>query len=100
MIHAASVFGASPPLRILTVELPLVLRHIRSAWGFSAAISLGELNAILMLGMEHWETLPLFMYRAAGSYRYGLACAAGTLLILCCLGAFMISEYPGETLGH
>jgi thiamine transport system permease protein len=91
-LRAASAFGAGPVLRILTVELPLSLRRVRSAWGFAAAISLGELNAVLMLGMEEWETLPLFIYRAAGAYRFGLACAGGTLLIAACAGAFLLSE--------
>ncbi|QQO08067.1 ABC transporter permease [Breznakiella homolactica] len=91
-LNAAAVFGAGPFKRTLTVAIPISLGRLRSAWGFSAAISLGELNAILMLGMDHWETLPLFIYRAAGSYRYGLACAAGTILILCCIGAFLLSD--------
>jgi thiamine transport system permease protein len=90
--RAASAFGAGPVARILTVELPLCFRRVRSAWGFAAAISLGELNAVLMLGMEEWETLPLFIYRAAGSYRFGPACAGGTLLIAACAGAFLLSE--------
>ena len=97
--RAASVFGAGPLLQVLTAELPLALGRFRSAWGFSAAISLGELNGVLMLGMEHWETLPLLIYRAAGAYRYGTACAAGTLLMLCCAGAFLLSDagaMPGE----
>jgi thiamine transport system permease protein len=91
-LNAASSCGAGPGLRILTVELPMIFRRIRSAWGFAAAISLGELNAVLMLGMENWETLPLLIYRAAGSYRYGAACAAGSLLLIACLGAFLFSE--------
>jgi thiamine transport system permease protein len=91
-LNAASSCGAGPILRILTVELPLIFRRVRSAWGFAAAISLGELNAVLILGMEDWETLPLLIYRAAGSYRYGAACAAGSLLLLACLGAFLLSE--------
>jgi thiamine transport system permease protein len=90
--NAASVFGADPLRRVLTVELPLSFRRVRSAWGFSAAISLGDLNALLLLGPGDFETLPLLIYRAAGSYRYGTACAAGTLLILCCTGAFLFSE--------
>ncbi|MDR0554773.1 MAG: ABC transporter permease subunit [Treponema sp.] len=89
---AASVLGANPPAQVLTVELPLTLGRFRSAWAFSAAISLGELNAILILGMERWETLPLLIYRAAGAYRYGIACAGGTVLMLCCAGAFLLSE--------
>jgi thiamine transport system permease protein len=93
-LNAASVFGAGPIRRTLTVALPLSLTRIRSAWGFAAAISLGELNAVLMLGMEEWETLPLLIYRSAGAYRYGAACAAGALLILCCAAAFLVSD-PG-----
>ncbi|AEF84824.1 abc transporter integral membrane protein [Treponema primitia ZAS-2] len=91
--NAASVFGANPLKRIITVEIPLSMGRLRSAWGFSAAISLGELNAVMMLGLEDWETLPLLIYRAANSYRYGTACAAGTMLILACAGAFLLSEF-------
>jgi len=46
----------------------------------------------MMLGMEGWETLPLYIYRAVGAYRYGSACAAGTLLILGCAAGFLLSE--------
>jgi thiamine transport system permease protein len=88
----ASVFGASPLMRLLTVALPLSVSRIRSAWGFSALISLGELNAVMMLGPEDWETLPLLIFRAAGAYRYGTACAAGTILILCCVLMLFISD--------
>jgi thiamine transport system permease protein len=95
---AAGVFGAPPLAAVLTVELPMARRRLCSAWGFAAAISLGELNAVLMLGME-WETLPLLIYRAAGAYRYGTACAAGTLLLGCCFGAFMVSEKLGASGG-
>jgi thiamine transport system permease protein len=90
--HAAAVFGADPLRRILTVDLPLTLGRIRSAWGFSAVISMGELNAVMMLGMEDYETLPLLIYRAVGSYRYGTACAAGTVLILACVAALLLSD--------
>ncbi|MDR2093897.1 MAG: iron ABC transporter permease [Treponema sp.] len=88
----ASVSGASPLMRLLTVALPLSVSRIRSAWGFSALISLGELNAVMMLGLEDWETLPLLIYRAAGAYRYGTACAAGSVLILCCALMLFISD--------
>jgi thiamine transport system permease protein len=91
-LNAASVFGAGPLRGLLTTALPLSLPRIRSAWGFAAALSMGELNAVMMLGMEGWETLPLYIYRAVGAYRYGTACAAGTLLILGCTAGFFLSE--------
>jgi len=92
MLNAATVLGANPLRGLLTTALPLSLPRVRSAWGFAAALSLGELNAVMMLGMEGWETLPLYIYRAVAAYRYGTACAAGTLLILCCAACFLLSE--------
>jgi thiamine transport system permease protein len=91
-VNAALVFGANPFKGLMTVAVPLSLKRIRSGWGFAAALSLGELNAVMMLGMEGWETLPLFIYRAVGAYRYGIACAGGTLLIMCCAACFLIAE--------
>jgi thiamine transport system permease protein len=91
-LNAATVLGADPLRGLLTTALPLSLKRVRSAWGFAAALSLGELNAVMMLGVEGWETLPLYVYRAAAAYRYGTACAGGTLLILCCAACFLLSE--------
>ncbi|MDR0706861.1 MAG: iron ABC transporter permease [Treponema sp.] len=92
IINAAESLGASPLKRLFTVDIPLCGRHIRSAFGFAAAISLGELNAVMMLGIENFETLPLLIYRAAGAYRYGSACAAGVILMLCCGLAFTLPD--------
>jgi len=91
-VYAAQACGAGPLCALLTTALPLSIPRIRSAWAFAAALSLGELNAVMMLGMEKWETLPLYIYRAAGAYRYGAACAAGTLLLLGCASCFLLSE--------
>ena len=99
ILNAALVSG-SPPLRmLLTTALPLSLPRIRSAWGFAAALSLGELNAVMMLGIQDWETLPLYIYRAVGAYRYGNACAAGTLLILGLAAGLSLSEWGRKKYG-
>ena len=92
-LNAALVSGATPMRALFTTVLPLSLSRLRSAWGFAAALSLGELNAVMMLGMEKWETLPLYIYRAAGAYRYGNACAAGTILIAACGVCLLFSEW-------
>ena len=92
ILNAAMVSGANPIRGLLTTVLPLSMQRVRSSWGFAAALSMGELNAVMMLGIEGWETLPLYIYRAAGAYRYGNACAAGTLLILGCAGGLFLSE--------
>jgi ABC-type Fe3+ transport system permease subunit len=46
----------------------------------------------MMLGIEDFETLPLLIYRAVGAYRYGSACAAGVMLMLCCGLAFAVPD--------
>jgi thiamine transport system permease protein len=91
-LNAALIFGSGPFRALFTIALPLSLKRLRSAWGFAAALSLGELNAVMMLGIQDFETLPLFIYRAVGAYRYGVASAAGTLLILLCAGGFILSD--------
>jgi thiamine transport system permease protein len=99
-LHAASVCGAGPIGQLFSVALPLSAQRLRSAWGFSVALSLGELNAVMMVGLEDWETLPLLIYRAAGAYRYGTACAAGTLLILSCGCFFWLAQAGGKGKNH
>jgi len=99
ILNAALVSG-SPPLRMLfTTALPLSLPRIRSAWGFAAALSLGELNSVMMLGIQNWETLPLYIYRAVGAYRYGNACAAGTLLVAGLTAGLFLSEWGRRKYG-
>jgi thiamine transport system permease protein len=88
----AMLLGAGPLRTLATVTLPISLQRIRSAWGLAAALSLGEMNALMMLGRQDWETLPIFIYRAAGAYRYGAACAGGALLILACLAALLLAD--------
>jgi thiamine transport system permease protein len=99
ILNAALVSGAPPLRMLLTTAMPLSLPRIRSAWGFAAALSLGELNAAMMLGIQGWETLPLYIYRAVGAYRYGNACAAGTLLILCLAAGLSLSEWGRKKYG-
>lgn len=91
--HAASLAGASPLKKISGIMLPSVLPRLRSAWAFAFAVSMGELNTVLMLGSNDWTTLPLYIYRAAGSYRFGIACVGGTVLVFFTLITFFVSDF-------
>ncbi len=91
-LHASSLAGAAPLRKVSTIMVPSVLPRLSSAWAFSFAISMGELNTVLMLGSSDWITLPLYIYRAVGSYRFGTACAGGTILIFFTLITFFISD--------
>ena len=90
---ASSSLGAQPLRTAVSVALPAAKRRILSAWAFAIAISLGEVNTVLMLGLEDYETLPLLIYRASGAYRFGSACAAGVLLASVCVASYALSEY-------
>lgn len=85
--------GAHPLAAFLTVGLPAAGAGIRSAFAFSMAICLGELGIVLMLADDAFVTLPVWIYRATSSYRFGSACAAGSLLMALCALAFVFSQY-------
>ncbi|MDR2900584.1 MAG: iron ABC transporter permease [Treponema sp.] len=91
-LNAASLAGANPLRKISSVILPSIFPRLSSAWAFAFAVSMGELNTVLMLGSSDWITLPLYIYRAAGSYRFGTACVGGTVLILFTLITFYFSD--------
>ncbi len=57
--HAASLAGANPFRKITSIMLPSILPRLSSAWAFAFAVSMGELNTVLMLGSSDWITLPV-----------------------------------------
>jgi thiamine transport system permease protein len=97
---ASSSLGAQPVKTAVLVALPAAKKRILSAWAFAVAISLGEVNTVLMLGLEDFETLPLLIYRASGAYRFGSACAAGVLLASVCAASYALSEYADRPIKH
>ncbi len=93
---AAMLLGAGPVRTFFTIELPVLKSSIISGAIFGAAISLGEMNATLMLAGENTLTIPLLLYRLIGSYQFYAACAVGTLLMLLCTGLFVLFELLRE----
>ncbi len=74
------------------VVMPSCRRGILSALGFTFAISAGDASFPLVLSVPKFDTLALFTYRLAGSYRFNEACASGLVLALLCMGVFYISN--------
>ena len=74
------------------IEKPLIAPYRRKAFAFSFALSLGEVNATLMLSSGNIETLPVLIYRMIGSYDYQGAAALGTVLLIEALIVFIIGE--------
>ncbi len=85
---AALVLGATPFQAFLHIQLPLLKMSIISGAIFVFAISIGEMNATLLLSDAKVTTIPILLYRLIGSYNFFGACALGTLLMSICLILF------------
>lgn len=90
--ESAMTLGATPFKAFLTIELPLIKNALISSAIFAFAISIGEINATLVLASSKLETIPVIMYRLIGSYNFSGACALGTILILICAIIFITTE--------
>ena len=77
------------------VELPLIRSGVIAGATFAFAISIGEINATLMLYNPRLTTLPIAIYRLIASYNYFAACALGTILMLICFLVFLIIDKLG-----
>lgn len=80
-LEAARLLSQDSLDPIFRVQIPLCRKSIASAFGFCFAISCGDAVIPLVLAIPRYETLALFTYRLAGSYRFSEACASGIILI-------------------
>ncbi|HNX32699.1 MAG TPA: iron ABC transporter permease [Holophaga sp.] len=94
--EAAILLGADRPRILATVDLPLLRQALFSSLALCAAISLGEINAALMLNPTDFPLLGLRAYRLMGSYQYPLACALGVIVCLWAGLAFAAADRFSE----
>lgn len=101
MIEAAQCLGASGWELFRTVELPLMRKALSSAFAYGAALSLGDLSAVLVLGQGKVITLAVAVYRLIGHYNFPQAIALGTLFMLLAVVLFSLVEggYRGKGTG-
>ena len=92
LLDASRLLGAGGMKQFFTIELPLVRPGLIAGAAFAMAISLGEINATLILSDAGVPTIPIAILRLIGTYRFSGACALGTILILICLGAFLLID--------
>jgi thiamine transport system permease protein len=90
--QASLTLGATVSQTFFKVELPLLRGALATGAAFAFAISMGEINATLVLANAQVVTMPVVMYRLIGSYNFPGACALGTLLIICCALVFSLTE--------
>ncbi len=82
---------------IFRIIIPQNKKSLVSAFGFCFAVSAGDTTLPLVLAIPNFNTLSLFTYRLASSYRFNEACAAGLILaILCALIFGFSTEFQKE----
>jgi thiamine transport system permease protein len=74
--------GLSGWQQFALVEYPLLGRDIGVTLALSFCFSLGDLGVIALFGTQDFQTLPLMMFRALGSYRGNDAAAIAAILLL------------------
>jgi thiamine transport system permease protein len=92
LLEASRSLGARPLDTLLRIELPLARAGLVTGAAFAFAISMGEMNATLLLAGPGVVTIPIAIYRLVGSYNFFAACAMGTVLMLVSLGTFWVIE--------
>lgn len=92
LINCSYTLGATDQHTFFHIEIPLIKSAIFTAMVFAFAISMGEINATLILSSGNITTIPVLMFRLIGSYRFQDACALGTILIIVCFFVFLIKE--------
>jgi len=96
LVEAARSLGAGPWRVFWRLELPLARSALVTGAAFAFGISVGEINATLMLYNARLTTIPVMIYRLIGSYNFIGACAMGSVLMAFCFLAFMIIDRAGE----
>ena len=89
--EAARVLSADGLFRVFSVYLPMCKRSIASAFGFCFAASCGDTSLPLVLGTPGLDTLSLYTYQLAGSYRFREACACGLVLAALAIPVFALT---------
>ena len=86
--EAARVLSPRGLYRVFSVYLPMAKRSLASAFGFCFAASCGDTSLPLVLSIPGFDTLSLYTYRLAGSYRFREACACGLVLAAVAIPVF------------
>jgi thiamine transport system permease protein len=81
--------GLSGWRQFILVEYPLIGRDIGVMLALSFCFSLGDLGVIALFGTQDFQTLPLMMFRALGSYRSNDAAVIAAILLLGTIIAFV-----------
>jgi thiamine transport system permease protein len=92
--------GMSGWVQFTSIEYPLLGRDIGLMLALAFCFSLGDLGVIALFGTQDFQTLPLMMYRALGSYKSNDAAAIAALLLVFTIAAFVGLPRLFERIAH
>ncbi len=92
--------GLSGWQQFASIEYPLLGRDLGLMLALAFCFSLGDLGVIALFGTQDFQTLPLLMYRALGSYRSNDAAAIAALLLIFTIAAFVGLPRLVERIAH
>lgn len=80
--NAAALLSKNTMQSIFRIYIPSCKKSLVSSFGFCFAVSLGDATMPLILSLKNFNTLALYTYRLAGSYKFGAACACGAVVAI------------------
>lgn len=87
--NAALIFSKNKLDSIFRIYFPSCRTNIASAFAYCFAISAGDATLPLVLSIPRFNTIALYTYKLAGTYRFNQACACGIIVTVLC-GGFVI----------
>ncbi|MCR4952817.1 MAG: iron ABC transporter permease [Treponema sp.] len=90
---AALLFSRNRFDSVMRVYLPSCHRFIITGFAYSFSVSLGDATLPLVLSIPKFDTLALYVYKLASSYRFNQSCACGLILTIVCL---FVYEWSAE----
>lgn len=87
-VEAAKLMSCHRTDLFFRIYLASEKRTVMSAFGLCLAVSIGDTTLPLLISVPRFDTLALYTYRLASSYRFSAACLCGSILFFLCVIIF------------
>lgn len=91
--RAALIYSKNKFDVIKRIYFPACRKVILSSFGFCFAVSAGDSTLPLVLAIPRFNTMALYTYKLASSYKFNQACASGVIVALLCGSIFILCDY-------
>lgn len=92
ILNAGDILSKHFCISLFRIVIPYTWKGILSSFAFCFALSAGDASIPLVLSIPKFNTLALFTYRLAGSFKFAEASASGLLLGIICIAVFVLAQ--------